>query len=204
MPESADEVYARVVGAVGPEGRLPMPPHGEWDIFPWEVADGAIAPRVLPPPSDEPLRFGEGDRPCDACAGFEPERVVWEDERWVLVHRGQPSGLPLVLLLHTREHMDFGDLDDDLASEFGRITNRLVRIIEHLPHIGRVHVQRIGDGGAHLHIWFLARTHRLTNVLGSYAAEWDDILPAGPDEPWRDDLRTVAAKLANWGGTARA
>ena len=196
-------MYARVVGAVGPEGRLPMPDYGGWDIFPWEVADGAVAPRVLQPPGDESPREGEGDRPCAACAGFPADMVVWEDESWVLTHRGQPSGLPLVLMLNSREHLDFGDLDDDLASEYGRIANRLVRIIEHLPHIGRVHVQRIGDGGAHLHIWFLARTHRLANVLGSPAAEWDDILPPGPEDVWREDLRTVAAKLANWGGTAR-
>lgn len=204
MPESAEEVYARVVDAVGKGGRLPRPGYGEWDIFPWEAVDGAVAPRVLQPPVDEPTRAGEGDKPCDACAGFDPERVVWEDDNWVLVHRGQPSGLPLVLVLYTREHLDFGDLDDDLASEYGRIANRLVRIIEHLPHIGRVHVQRIGDGGMHLHIWFLGRTHRLANVLGSPAAEWDDILPPGPEDVWREDLHAVATKLANWGGTARA
>ena len=193
-----------MVGAVGPEGRLPTPPHSEWDIFPWEVANGAVAPRVLRPPADEPARLGEHNGACDACSGFEPERVVWEDDGWVLVHRGQPSGLPLVLVLHTREHLDFGGMDDELASEYGRIANRLVRIMEHLPDIGRVHVQRIGDGGAHLHIWFLARTRRLANVLGSFAAEWDDILPPGPEDVWRDDLHTVATKLANWGGTARA
>ena len=204
MAESADEVYARVVGAVGPEGRLPMPDYGGWDIFPWDVADGKVAPRVLQPPSDEAPREGEGDRPCHACDGFPAEKVVWEDENWVLTHRGQPSGLPLVLMLNSREHLDFGDLDDDLASEYGRIANRLVLDDPHQPHIGRVHVQRIGDGGAHLHIWFIARTHRLTNVLGSPAIEWDDILPPGPEDVWRDDLHTVATKLANWGGTARA
>jgi diadenosine tetraphosphate (Ap4A) HIT family hydrolase len=181
-----------------------MPSYGGWDIFPWEVAEGAIAPRVLAPPSDESTRNGEGDRPCDTCAGFESDRMVWEDDNWLLTHPGQPSGLPLVLMLHSREHLDFGDLDDDLASAYGRIANRLVRIIEHLPHIGRVHAMRIGDGGAHLHIWFVARTHRLTNVLGSPAVEWDDILPPGPEHVWRDDLHTVATKLANWGGTARA
>jgi diadenosine tetraphosphate (Ap4A) HIT family hydrolase len=204
VPESAEEVYARVVAEVGEGGRLPMPPQGGWDIFPWEVVDGALAPRVVQPPSDEPARRGEGGRACDDCAGLDPAKVVWEDERWVLTHQGQPSGLPLVLMLHTREHLDFGDLDDDLASEYGRIANRLVRIIEHLPHIGRAHAMRIGDGGAHLHIWFVARTHRLTNVLGSPAIEWDDILPPGPAHVWRDDLHTVATKLANWGGTARA
>jgi diadenosine tetraphosphate (Ap4A) HIT family hydrolase len=205
MPESAEEVHARVVAAAGEGGRLPAPQVSEWDVFPWEVHDGAIVPKVLPAPADEPPRIGEADRPCSACTdGFDPERVVWEDDTWVLTHRGQPSGLPLVLLLHTREHLDMGELDDDQASQMGRITNRLVRIIENLPHIGRVHVDRWGDGSSHFHLWFFARTARLPRILGSYAVEWDDILPAGPESVWRGDLHTVATKLANWGGDARA
>ncbi|MCY7395251.1 MAG: hypothetical protein LH468_03700 [Nocardioides sp.] len=206
MPESAEEVYARVVAAVGVDGRLPMPPQGDWDIFPWEVKDGVITPRRLTPPSDEPARRGESpDRPCGACGdGFAPDRVVWEDPSWVLTHHGAPSGLPLVLTLHAREHLDLGTLDDELASQLGRITTRLVRVIEGLEHVGRVHVNRWGDGGSHLHVWFVARTHRLTHVLGSTAIDWDDILPPGPEDVWRADLHTVAAKLANWGGDARA
>jgi len=205
MPESADEVYARVVDAVGADGHLPMPPKTEWDNFPWSVVDGVIVPRVLSAPADEHVRSGEGDKPCGVCRdGFDPAHVVWEDERWVLAHHGAPSGLPLVLLLHTREHLDMGTLDDDLASELGRITNRLVRIIEGLPDIGRVHVARWGDGGSHLHVWFIARTHRLTNVMGSTAIEWDDIIPPGSETVWRADLHAVATKLANWGGDARA
>lgn len=205
MPESAEEVYARVVAAVGADGHLPMPPTGDWDIFPWEVVDGAIAPKVLQPPSDEPVRWGErDDKPCGSCTEPDPTRLVWEDEQWVLTHQGQPSGLPIVLVLHSRQHLDLGDLDDDEASEFGRITSRLVRIMENLPEIGRVHVDRWGDGGSHLHVWFFARTARLSHVLGSTAIEWDEILPPVPEDVWRDDLHTVATKLANWGGEARA
>jgi diadenosine tetraphosphate (Ap4A) HIT family hydrolase len=207
MPESAEDVYARVVAAVGEGGRLPMPPSGAWDIFPWEVVDGAMVPRVLPPPSDEPTRKGADDPsggPCPQCAGVDPAHVVWEDERWVLTHPGGPSGLPLVLLLHTREHLDYPELDDQLASELGRISVRLVRIIEHLPNIGRAHTSRWGDGGAHCHVWFLGRTERLTNVLGSPALEWKDILPPVPEDVWRADLHAVATRLANWGGTTRA
>lgn len=205
MPESAEEVYARVVAAVGADGHLPMSSQGDWDIFAWEVVDGAIVPRVLPPPSDEPARWGEApDKPCGACAGFNPDHIVWEDETWVLSHHGAPSGLPIVLSLATREHEDMGTLDDEHASQLGRITNRLVRIMENLPEIGRVHVDRWGDGGSHFHQWFFARTARLTHVLGSPACEWDDILPPGPEDVWRADLHTVATKLANWGGDARA
>ena len=206
MPESAEEVYARVVAEVGADGQLPMPDFGGWDIFPWQVVEGQIVPRTLQPPSDEPARRGESDdKPCSACQdGFDSARIVWEDSDWVLTHQGAPTGLPVVLTLHTREHLDMGNLDDDQASELGRITNRLVRILENLPHIGRVHVNRWGDGGSHFHQSFYARTARLTNVLGSPAMEWDDILPPVPEEVWRADLSTVAEKLANWGGEAGA
>jgi diadenosine tetraphosphate (Ap4A) HIT family hydrolase len=205
MPESAAEIYARVVDAVGPEGRLPTPPISEWDVFPWEAVDGAVVPKVLAPPADRTPRIGEQDgRPCGTCAGIDPASIVWEDEFWVLTHQGRPSGMPLVVTLWTREHLDFGDLDDDLASQLGRISNRLVRIMQGLPNIGRVHVNRWGDGSAHLHVWFFARPQGLETIKGSYAVEWDDILPAGPEDVWRADLHAVAAKLANWGGHARA
>lgn len=206
MPESAEEVYARVVETVGIDGRLSMPSQGDWDIFPWEVVEGAIVPKVLRAPADEPVRYGEkgaDHKPCGQCEGVDPDRLVWDDERWLLTHAGAPSGLPLVLTLHTREHLDYGDLGDDVAAEMGRISNRLVRIMENLPEIGRVHVSRWGDGGAHFHLWFIARTARLTGVLGSTAVDWDDVIPPGPEDVWRADLATVAEKLANWSGTAR-
>jgi len=205
VAESAEEVYARVVAAVGEGGRLPLPSLGEWDVFPWEAVSDRVVPKVLQAPADEPPRWGESEeKPCGSCRGFDPERVVWEDERWVLTHQGAPSGLPLVVVLHTREHLDISDLGDDLASELGRITVRLTRIVGSLPNIGRVHVDRWGDGSAHFHLWFFARTARLGQVLGSYAVEWDAVLPPGPEDVWRADLHTVGAKLANWGGNARA
>jgi diadenosine tetraphosphate (Ap4A) HIT family hydrolase len=139
------------------------------------------------------------------CAdGVPPERVVWEDEHWVLTHEGRPSGLPIIVVLHPRRHLDYGQLDDELASECGRISNRLARIIEGLPNIGRCHVLRYGDGGAHMHLFFVGRVERLTHVLGSPTIDWDEILPPGPEDVWRADLHAVAVKLANWGGEARA
>ena len=71
------------------------------------------------------------------------------------------------------------------------------------PGIGRCHVNRWGDGSAHSHIWFVARPEGFAQVKGSYAVEWDDILPPVPEAAWRADLHVVATKLANWGGHAR-
>jgi hypothetical protein len=42
----------------------------------------------------------------------------------------------------------------------GVLTTHIARHVEALPHIARSHVYRIGDGGAHLHVWFFARPER--------------------------------------------
>ena len=65
--------------------------------------------------------------------------------------------MPLVLMLYPRDHYDLENLPDDRAAELGRLTTQLARHVQALPHIARSHVYRIGDGGAHLHVWFFAR-----------------------------------------------
>lgn len=205
MAESAEQVHARLSQVSTDGGGLAAPPSNAWDNFPWAVRDGEIVPRELPPPQDEPLRAGEDPaRPCPSCGDIDPAPVVWEDELWRLKHLGKPTGLPIVLILEPKTHVDFGQLDDELASQHGRISSRLTRIIESLDHVARCHVLRYGDGSAHAHTWFVARTARLTGVIGSPVIEWDDVLPPGPEDVWRADLHTVATKLANWGGDARA
>ncbi|WP_205472008.1 hypothetical protein [Nocardioides sp. SYSU D00038] len=205
MAESAEQVHARLTAAAEANGgHLPMPPQGGWDIFPWVAVDGAVAPRPLPAPADEAPRSGEGGRPCELCTdGFPPERVVWEDDYWVLLRPPAPTGLPVLLNLCPREHLDFGQLDDDRASEFGRIANRLARIVEGLDNVARCQVLKYGDGGSHMHAFFAGRTARLSHVLGSPVIDWDEIIPPGPEDVWLADLHTIATKLANWGGAAR-
>ncbi|HEX2894658.1 MAG TPA: hypothetical protein VHO29_11725 [Marmoricola sp.] len=201
MPESPEDLYARVVAEVGRSGRLPMSPVAEWDVFPWKVVDGVLAPKVLRPPLDsEPPRKGDpGGEPCPTCAVAGTH--IWENDRWTVrpFHR---SGLPLVLFLEPREHLDFTDLDDDLAAEYGRLSVWLCRIMSALPYVGRVHVFRIGDGVAHLHVWFVARPERLPGIAGSMAVEWADMLPPAPEEVWRADLHAVARQLETHDGRA--
>ncbi|MEZ5097853.1 MAG: hypothetical protein R2731_18320 [Nocardioides sp.] len=202
MPESAEEVYARVVAAVGEDGRLPMPPVEQWDMFPWEVVGGALQPKVVQPPypDEEPPRSGAGGIGCFNCEGEGDAVRVWENDRWKLAHPSRPAGLPLVLWLSSKHHLDYPDMDDDMAAEYGRISVWLCRIMSNLPHIGRVHVGRWGDGSEHLHVWFIARTARLPHIIGSMAVEWDEMLPPTPEEIWRADIRTVATKLVNHDG----
>lgn len=205
MAESPEALYARIVEQVGPDGRLPMPPVEEWEIFPWEVVDGTLQPKVLRPPlGAEAPRVGESDdKPCGTCAGADEPARIWENDRW-FVSRKERAGLPLVLLLHSKEHLDYPDLDDELAAEYGQLSVRLTRIMESLDNVGRVHVSRWGDGGSHLHVWFAARPARLPGVLGSMAIEWNEMLPPPPQEIWEADCHEVARLLANHDGTALA
>jgi hypothetical protein len=202
MPESPEDLYARVVALVGDDGRLPMSPVAEWDVFPWEVIDGTLQPKVLKPPLDvEAPRAGDpGGDACPACAKGAADRI-WENDRWTVKPMPR-SGMPLILMLETREHLDYTDLDDDLAAEYGRLSVWLSRIMSNLPYVGRVHVLRVGDGASHLHIWHVARPERMPNVLGSLALEWNEMLPPPPEEIWRADLKAVAERLATHDGRA--
>ncbi len=70
---------------------------------------------------------------------------------------------------------------------------RVERAIRSIGEIGRVHVCRWGDGGEHLHWWFLARPARLPQLIGSFAAIWDDILPPTPEDVWRANIDAVVS-----------
>jgi len=201
MPESPEDLYARVVAAVGPDGRLPMPPVHEWDMFPWEIADGELQPKVLRAPLEaEPPRAGVGGVGCHLCSGDTDSVKIWESWNFHVMRAAKPSGLPLVLWLNANEHLDYTDMNDELSAEFGRISVWLARIMSGLPHIGRVHVNRWGDGSEHLHSWFIARHERLPGIIGSLAVEWNEMLPPAPEDIWLADCATVARKLATHGG----
>jgi len=187
LPETPEELYERAKDA------LRIPPVEEWETWPFE---GAVQPRALQPPeAEERPRFGEGGVDCNRCAASDDE-YLWVDERWRLWSFPEPTGLPVVVLLESREHYaEPGDLPDELAGELGVLQARIERAIRGLGNVGRVHVCRWGDGGAHLHWWFMARPARLPQLIGSFAAVWDDILPPVPEEQWRADVEALAAAL---------
>ena len=72
---------------------------------------------------------------------------------------------------------------------------RVERAVRAVPDIGRVHVCRWGDGGEHLHWWFMARPARFPQLIGSFAAVWDEVLPPLPEDVWRDNLAIVKREL---------
>jgi diadenosine tetraphosphate (Ap4A) HIT family hydrolase len=187
VPETPEELYARVADA------LLMPPVETWETFPF---DGDLRSRaLLPPVAREPSRHGEGGIDCRSCNAPDSD-FAWTTERWRLRGLDGPSGLPVVLLLEPRTHYgEPGDLPDELASELGLMIARVERAIRAIGEIGRVHVCRWGDGGEHLHWWFMARPARLPQLLGSFAAIWDDILPPVPEAVWRANIAAVVEAL---------
>jgi diadenosine tetraphosphate (Ap4A) HIT family hydrolase len=200
MPESAEDIFRRAVAAADPEGRLPLPPVGDWETFPFE---GDIRVRVLSPLVDhEPPRRGTGGVDCWRCAS--DEGVIWSDEHWLVGSLPKPSGLPVIALLYPRVHCDLDGLQAELAAELGPMILRVEEAVRSVGELGRVHVCRWGDGSEHLHWWFMARPARMPQLVGSFAAIWDDILPPVPVEIWRSNLDAVARRLATAGGRATA
>ena len=171
-----------------------MPPVEEWETFPFE---GELRPRRLEPPVErERPRAGEGGVDCQRC-NADDDAYLWTGERWRVWAFDEPTGLPVIVLLEPREHVaEPGDLPDELAAELGALLARVERAIRSIGEIGRVHVCRWGDGSEHLHWWFMARPARVPQLLGSFAAIWDDVLPPMPEDVWRANLAAVAEALA--------
>ena len=169
-----------------------MPPVDEWETFPF---NGDMRPRALgAPPEKEAPRSGEGGIDCGACTALD-SAFLWTTERWRLLPM-KPSGLPVVLILQPRAHFaEPGDLPDELAAELGVMLARIERAIRAVDGIGRVHVCRWGDGSEHLHWWFLARPARMPQLLGSFAAIWDDVLPPTPEHIWQENLDLIRRQL---------
>ncbi|WP_432982599.1 hypothetical protein [Dactylosporangium sp. CA-233914] len=180
-----------------PQQPQQLPAFTYWPTFPFE---GDIrVKRLLDPVPVEPPRHGDNPAECRACAAPD-EAYIWVSDRWRVRALDRPTGLPAVLILESRSHLDLGDLPNMLAAELGVMTVRLERAIRSLDGVARVHVNRWGDGAAHLHVWFLARPYGRLQLQGTFLALWDDILPPIPEDRWRENLALVAAWLAEFGG----
>nr|WSX78655.1 hypothetical protein OH826_35315 [Streptomyces sp. NBC_00899] len=196
-----DEFYDRARSVADGESRLPLARMTGWDISPFE-ADGLRVAPLRPPVLPEPARHGEDPSDCDSCRSR--DEGIWFDDRWRLT-RITGVGVPLVLMLHPRDHYDLADLPDELAAEMGVLTAHIARHVQALPHIARAHVYRIGDGGAHLHVWFFARPEGQAQLYGSWMVIWDDLLPEYPGDVADADAAIVADALAaSYGGSRSA
>jgi diadenosine tetraphosphate (Ap4A) HIT family hydrolase len=192
MALSPDEFYAHALTATDDERRLPLSRMTMWEVAPFEQDGLRVVP--LRPPVPERERADSDPETCRTCAARDDG--LWLDEHWRLRRMGG-AGVPLVLMLYPRAHFDLHDLPDERAAELGVLSAQVARHVEALPNVARCHVYRIGDGGAHLHIWFFARPTGQGQLYGSWLPVWDDLLPEYPDEIAQADAETVAAALAD-------
>ena len=72
---------------------------------------------------------------------------------------------------------------------------RVERAILALGDVGRVHLYRWGDGGAHFHVWFLPRPLGMVEAPGMMLPLWEDVLPNVTDEELADARERVAAAM---------
>ena len=147
--------------------------------------------RMIP----EPPRRGEpGGEPCGICGG-EATAALWSDDLWTL-HAPVGCSLPGTVWLASREHFDsFADMPAGYAAAFGGVAAKVERAILAQGDVGRVHLYRWGDGGAHFHVWFLPRPLGMTEARGMYLPIWEDILPNVPDAETEDAAKRVAAAM---------
>ena len=185
MAETPEQLFERA------RGSLRMPPLVDWRSFPFA---GDIRVRELEPPSvREPPRHGESEADCWRCATSDD--VIWSSEHWTVTTPPEPSGLPVVVFVNSRAHIDLDDVGEELAADMGRALVRVHHAVARVPHVERVHVCRWGDGSFHLHWWVMGRPARLPQVRGTFAAIWDDVLPPTPEDVWRDNVRVVSEAL---------
>jgi hypothetical protein len=179
---------------------LPLPDFVSWPIFPF-IGEMRVR-EVLPRRDRDYPRDGEpGGSLCGACT--EPDdSYVWVDDSWRVKAPNQPSGAPVQLFLETREHIDLDNFDEDRAADLGRMVMRINNAIKAVGGIGRVHVNRWGDGGSHFHLWFYGRPLGDTQMIGFCLPLWAMTMPPTPDSEWHANLVTVANELARQGGRA--
>lgn len=205
--ETAEEFHARVAAATDDEGRLAVAVEEMpgWFVYPYEV-DGLRIKPLEPLEDAEPPRHGEDPAGCSCRREETPEHaaaVAWSNERWQLVEAGMK--LPVVLVLRPRAHHDLADLPDDLAAEMGLLMVAIAAAVESLPSVGRCHVGRYGDGGAHLHPFFFGRPARMAQLRGSPLLDWEENLPPVPEDVRRANASHVGRALVErLGGTGPA
>ena len=195
--EPSDYVKQLPIGMRIPpsEGAIPF-----WQIFPYE---GDLQVKVLEPPMlPEPPRQGEAG-PDDCKQRSRPDsEFLWTDDHWRLGTFPEPAGLPALVELQPHGHHDFGDLPPERAAELGVVLQRVERAILGLGGIARVHVNRWGDGGAHLHFFLIARPEGMMQLRGSCLPLWNDSLPKVPIDIWAETNHRIAQSMAAGGGTA--
>src|SRR5690349_13739166 len=157
-------------------------------------------PLTLVEPADlvvpEPPRRGEaGGEPCFPCSADSDSGLIWSDRDWTLHNPGR-TALPGSVWLASRRHFDsFADMPEEVGASFASVCGRAERAVLALGDVGRVHLYRWGDGGAHFHVWFLPRPLGMVDAQGMALPLWEDVLPNVPDEEAAEAAKRVAAAM---------
>ncbi len=160
MLEGIEDYVARIEAELDEDRRLALDPAGipGWEVFPFEAEGLRLKPLDRLAEVEAP-RSGEDPATCFCVdPGRSGEGLVWEDDDWRLSVL-EPSGAPLLVMLQPIAHHDLTDLPDPLAQQLGRLMVHLGAAIEALPSVGRVHISKWGDGGAHLHLFASVSLH---------------------------------------------
>ncbi|MBR7836566.1 hypothetical protein KDL01_25025 [Actinospica durhamensis] len=184
----------------------PKVDHFTWDVFPFAKDDeGRVRIRRLDQPVlPEPPRNGEdGPRDCVICAKPD-EKYLWTDEHWRVAYQDpeERRGSLATVFLEPRVHTDLGDLPAERALELGPMIVRVERALASLEGVGRVHVNRWGDGVAHLHLWFTARPAGMLQLRGTFLPLWNSLLPRVTTQYFDGVNMKLAAALEKDGGRA--
>jgi len=178
---------------------LPMPEVANWPIFPFE---GDISVRkVFRFAEQDHVRSGDPGGPPCACTGegdYTPQPPIWQNKRWQvrpINFGGERAPFP-AYMLETVEHMDFDDFDEEMAADMGVMTHRIDRAMHAADDLGRVHVNRWGDGGSHYHLWFLGRPRGAGQLSGFALPWWGFILPGRSEAEQAASDQSIAASLA--------
>lgn len=188
--------FLKVVRAAEIDGRLPSP-GGDvlGSIFPFEADDLRVV-SIDEPELPEPDRGGIDPAECRSCHRPDSD-YDWTNERWRLeeVTSKQRLGIQ-TFMLTPRVHVDIDGVDDELAAEQGQLLVQVERAIRAgIDSVGRVHIYRWGDGGVHLHWWFIGRPAGMLQFRGSGMGTWLDVLPALPLDLIKADTAAVVAEL---------
>jgi diadenosine tetraphosphate (Ap4A) HIT family hydrolase len=148
--------------------------------------------RVVP----EPPRRGEsGGEPCGVCGGASTT-AVWADEHFTM-HPPVQCALPGTVWIASKVHADsFCDLPADVAAASGSMVARVEKaMLAALDDVGRVHLYRWGDGGAHFHVWLMPRPLGMLEANGPHLPIWEDVLPNVADEDCVRAAKQIARAL---------
>jgi diadenosine tetraphosphate (Ap4A) HIT family hydrolase len=169
----------------------------EWDIFPF-VGDIRVKP-LHPPVIPEPPRGGEpGGGPCQACERPD-EHYLWVDDDWRVAVSPIPTAVAFVFL-ESRTHCDLADMPPALSQALGPMLQRIEAGFLATGKVGRVHINRWSDGGAHFHVWLFGRPLGALQLLGTFLPVWNGVLPPMDVGDWWRVLDVVGDSLAEGGG----